>query len=76
MTLIIVLSLKTILRRHYNKIYSIKLDQDYQMILPDKTSFPIASLNINDRHVKVQDPLIKVNYTNFYTRQYARRVSE
>jgi hypothetical protein len=39
MTLVIVFSLKTILRRHYNKIYSIKLDQDYQMILPDKDKF-------------------------------------
>jgi len=65
MTLVIVFSLKTILRRHYNKIYSIKLDQDYQMILPDKTSFPIASLNMNDRHVKVQDPLIKVNLGDY-----------
>jgi hypothetical protein len=52
MILIIMLSLKTILRRHYNKINSIKLDQDYQMILLDKKSFPIASLNMNDRHVK------------------------
>lgn len=60
--------------RHHNKIYLIKLDQDYQMILRDKTSFPIVSLNMNDRHVKVQDqnnivPLLHV-YKHYFSYDY------